>query len=295
MLKKGPLNVLLCYVLWGALPLFWGYLGELSPLCVLGYRILFSLVFISLYLFCSKRWGEALQTLRSRSEMIWLTASGLVIAVNWGSFIWAVNSGHVLDSSLAYYMYPILSILIGALFFHERLGILQWVAVGLMLAGVVVTSVRYGAFPWLALIIGGSFVLYGVIKRKVTCDGAVSLLVESLVTLPLALVLIILAERGGQGALNALHGWQWLLLPAAGVVTAMPLVFFSRGIRETPYTLAGVLMLVNPTMQLLVGVFCMGEEFTDTHAILFAFVWTGLALFVLGNLLASRRAGKEKQ
>ena len=108
-LKKGPLNVLLCYVLWGALPLFWGYLGELSPLCVLGYRILFSLVFISLYLFCSKRWGEALQTLRSRSAMIWLTASGLVIAVNWGSFIWAVNSGHVLDSSLAYYMYPILS------------------------------------------------------------------------------------------------------------------------------------------------------------------------------------------
>ena len=294
-LKKGPLNVLVCYVLWGVLPLFWGLLEALSPLCVLGYRILFSLVFIGAYLLCSRRWPEAMGVLRSRREMAWLTASGVVIAVNWGSFIWAVNSGHVLDSSLAYYMYPILSILIGALFFHERLGILQWVAVGLMLAGVVVTSVRYGAFPWLALIIGGSFVLYGVIKRRVTCDGAVSLLAESLVTLPLALVLIFLAERAGQGAAAALHGWQWLLLPAAGVVTATPLVFFSQGIRETPYTLAGVLMLVNPTLQLLIGVFCMGEEFTATHAILFAFVWTGLVLFLTGNFLSGRRGRQKKQ
>ena len=294
MLKKGPLNVLVCYVSWGLLPLFWQFLGDLSPLCVLGYRILFSLVFIEAYLLLARRWPEARRTLSDRREMGWLTLSGILIAVNWGSFIWAVNSGHVLDSSLAYYMYPILSILIGALFFRERLGALQWVAVGLMLAGVVVTAVRYGAFPWLALVIGGSFVLYGVVKRQVACEGAVSLLAESLVTLPLALVLIILAERAGQGAAAALRGWQWLLLPAAGAVTATPLVFFSRGIRETPYTLAGVLMLVNPTLQLLIGVFCMDEEFTATHAILFAFVWTGLALFLAGNLLRARESGRHK-
>lgn len=292
--KRGPLNVLVCYVLWGLLPLFWQYLGELSPLGVLGYRILFSLVCVAAYLLLARRWPEAAAVLRSRREMLRLTASGLVIAVNWGSFIWAVNSGHVLDSSLAYYMYPILSILIGALFFRERLGILQWVAVALMAAGVAVTSVRYGAFPWLALVIGGSFVIYGVIKRKVSCDGAVSLLAESLVTLPLALVLIALTEGAGRGAAGTLHGWQWLLLPAAGAVTALPLVFFSQGIRETPYTLAGVLMLVNPTLQLLIGVFCMGEAFTATHAILFAFVWTGLALFLIGNVLAVRRDGKRK-
>ena len=109
------------------------------------------------------------------------------------------------------------------------------------------------------------------------------------VTLPLGLVLIGLAESGGRGAAAALQGWQWLLLPAAGAVTALPLVFFSQGIRETPYTLAGVLMLVNPTLQLLIGVFCMDEAFTATHAILFAFVWTGLALFLIGNVMAARR------
>lgn len=294
MLKKGPLNVLICYVLWGILPLFWGLLGDLSALGVLGYRILFSLLLVGGYLLLTGQWPQVRKVLGNRKEMRRLAASGLVIAVNWGSFIWAVNSGHVLDSSLAYYMYPILSIFIGAVFFREKLGLLQWAAVVLMAAGVAVTAVGQRVFPWLALVIGGSFVLYGVVKRQVTCDGAVSLLVESLVTLPLALVLIGFAESSGQGAAAALHGWQFLLLPAAGAVTAVPLAFFSQGIRETPYALAGVLMLVNPTLQLLVGVFCMGEQFTASHAILFAFVWTGLTLFMAGDLLGRRRTGCEK-
>lgn len=294
MLKRGPLNVLICYTLWGILPLFWNLLGELSPLCVLGYRILFSMVLMGGYLLVSGHGGDVRAVLRDRKELGRLTAAGLVIAVNWGSFIWAVNSGHVLDSSLAYYMYPILSIFIGAVFFRERLGALQWAAVALMAAGVAVTAVGQGVFPWLALVIGGSFVLYGVVKRQVTCGSAVSLLVESLVTLPLALALIGFAESSGQGAIAALRGWQFLLLPAAGAVTAVPLVFFSKGIRETPYTLAGVLMLANPTLQLLVGVFCMDEAFTAAHAVLFAFVWTGLALFLAGDLLGRRRTGCEK-
>ena len=118
MLKKGPLNVLICYVLWGILPLFWGLLGDLSALGVLGYRILFSLLLVGGYLLLTGQWPQVRKVLGNRKEMRRLAASGLVIAVNWGSFIWAVNSGHVLDSSLAYYMYPILSIFIGAVFFR---------------------------------------------------------------------------------------------------------------------------------------------------------------------------------
>ena len=155
MLKKGPLNVLICYVLWGILPLFWGLLGDLSALGVLGYRILFSLLLVGGYLLLTGQWPQVRKVLGNRKEMRRLAASGLVIAVNWGSFIWAVNSGHVLDSSLAYYMYPILSIFIGAVFFREKLGLLQWAAVVLMTAGVAVTAVGQGVFPWLALVIGG--------------------------------------------------------------------------------------------------------------------------------------------
>lgn len=284
MMKKGAVNVLACYAAWGVLPLFWRYLGGVSSFCVLGYRILFSLAFTAVYLAAAKRWDAVAAALRDRRERRYLALAGLVIAVNWGSFIWAVNSGHVLDSSLAYYMYPILSILIGTIFFHERLSALQWVAVGLMAAGIVVTAARYQQVPWLALLIGGSFVLYGVVKRNVTCGAEVSLFVESLVTAPLALVYVAWCEHTGMGAVGQLHGAWWLLLPASGVVTAVPLLFFARGIRQTPHTLSGLLMLVNPTLQLLIGVFWLEEAFTVTHAILFAFIWSGLALFLAGNL-----------
>lgn len=294
MLKKGALNVLACYAAWGVLPLFWRHLGGLSSLCVLGYRILFSLAFSAAYLTAARRWGAVEQALRDRRERRRLALAGLVIAVNWGAFIWAVNSGRVLDSSLAYYMYPILSILIGTIFFHERLTALQWVAVGLMAAGIVVTAARYRQVPWLALLIGGSFVLYGVVKWDVACGAEASLLAESLVTAPLALACVAWCEYAGAGAVGQLHGAQWLLLPAAGIVTAVPLLFFARGIRETPHTLSGLLMLVNPTLQLLIGVFWMGEEFTATHATLFAFIWGGLALFLAGNLRLSHKTAGER-
>jgi len=296
MLKKGPLNVLACYIAWGILPLFWRYLGELSPFCVLGYRILFSLVFGVVCLTAAKQWPAAAAALRDKRERRRLALAGLVIAVNWGSFIWAVNSAHVLDSSLAYYMYPILSILTGAIFFHERLAALQWVAVGLMAAGVAAASVRFGQIPWLALLIGGSFVLYGVVKRGVACSAEVSLFAESLVTAPLALACVAWFEHTGAGAAGRLHGAQWLLLPAAGIVTALPLLFFARGIRETPHVLSGLLMFVNPTLQLLIGVFLLDEPFTAAHTVLFAFIWGGLALFSAESYTAAikrRRHGND--
>ena len=293
--KKGPVNVFICYVAWGLLPLFWRYLGELSSLAVLGYRILFSLLFMTACLLCTGRWSAALASLRDRRELGWLVASGLTITVNWGSFIWAVNSGHVLDSSLAYYMYPILSVMVGALFFRERLSPLQWAAVGLMAAGVTVTAAGHGQVPWLALVIGGSFVVYGVLKRNVKSDAATSLFAESLVASPLALACVLWCEWAGSGAIGQLRGAQWLLLPAAGVVTAVPLLFFSRGIRTTSNTLAGVLMLVNPTLQLLVGVFVLGEPFTTAHAVLFAFIWGGLALFLAGNFLHRHKRAETGQ
>jgi len=293
MAQEGPVNVFACYIAWGLLPLFWRHLSDVSSMAVLGYRILFSLAFITVFLLVTGRWKEATAMLRCRTQRRWLMASGAAIAVNWGGYIWAVSGGHVLDASLAYYMHPILSILVGALFFRERLTALQWVAVGLMSAGIAVTAVRFGQIPWLALLIGGSFVIYGVLKRNVTCEAAVSLFGESLFTLPVALVCVGWCEMNGSGALGVLSGARWLLLPAAGVVTAVPLLFFSKGIRTTSNTAAGIMMLLNPTMQLLIGVFVMGEAFTGTHAVLSAFIWGGLALFLLGKLRPAVKSGKK--
>lgn len=286
---RGPLNVLGCYIAWGLLPLFWRMLRDVGSFAVLGCRIVFSLLFVTLFLAVTGRLGDASAMLRDKKERRRLMLSGAAVAVNWGGYIWAVSGAHVVDASLAYYMYPILSILVGAVFFREKLTALQWVAVALMAAGIALTAVGYGQIPWLALIIGSSFVLYGVLKRNVTSSAAVTLFGESLFTLPLALVCVIWNEWSGTGAMGVLSGARWLLLPAAGVVTAIPLLLFSQGIRSTSNTLAGILMLINPTLQLLVGVLVLGEAFTATHAVLFAFIWGGLALFVAGNVLHSRK------
>jgi len=289
MLKKGPLYVALCYMMWGLLPFFWRQLNGVDSLAVLGYRITFSLVFSVVILLIGGNWQTAMKTLQDKGQRRWLLASSAAIFVNWYGYIWAVNSGHVLDASLAYYMYPILSILVGAVFFRERVGLLQWVAVGLMTTGIVITAVSHGKIPWLALVVGGTFVAYGVLKRNVTCGPAVSLFAESLFTLPVALACIFWCEWRGIGAAAVLSGWQFVLVPLAGVVTAVPLLLFARGIRDTSNVLAGVLMIINPTTQFLIGVFAFGEEFTASYAILFAFIWGGVALFLVGNIFNSRR------
>ncbi|MEG1658181.1 MAG: EamA family transporter RarD [Oscillibacter sp.] len=292
MLKKGPLYVLACYILWGLLPVFWKTLAEVNSLYVLASRILWSLLLVTAFLAARRRFGEVRAVLADKKEWKRLVLAGCFICVNWGSFIWAVNGGHLLDSSLAYYMSPILSILLGTLFFHERLTRVQWLAVGITFTGLVIAVIRYGQIPWIALIIGGSFSIYSALKKGVHCQAETSMFFETAVLAPFALAFVFWAESRGSGAVGVLVGWQWVLLPVAGFVTTLPLVLFSKGIQDTPMSLAGILMYINPTIQLLLSVLVYHEEFTLTHVILFGFVWTGLALYLASGL---RQRRKEKE
>ena len=178
--------------------------------------------------------------------------------------------------------------------FRERLTGLQWLSVAVTFTGLVITILRYRQIPWVALIIGGSFAVYGAIKKGVHAESGVSVFFETLTLAPFALVFMAAAEARGAGAVGVLHGWQWLLLPAAGVVTTVPLLFFAKGIKSTPMTLSGILMYINPTLQLLLSVLLYQEAFTTTHAILFGFVWSGLALYLLSSLLRERKYKKEE-
>lgn len=287
-MKRGTLFVLGCYVIWGFLPVFWKQLDLLSALYVLASRILWSLVFTAVILLLRRdRFAPARRALRDRMERRRLMAAGVVVCVNWGLYIWAVSGGHILDSSLAYYMNPILAILIGTLAFQERLSRLQWLAVAAVCAGLAVTVVRSGRFPWLALAIGGSFAVYGALKKKVRSDAVTATFVETLTTAPLFLLLVLWMERRGMGAVGMLHGWQWVLLPLSGIVTTVPLLLYGAGMKTTPMTLSGILMYINPTLQFLISVLLYHEEFTTTHALLFAFVWSGLALYLLSGLRRS--------
>lgn len=293
-MERGPLYVLACYVLWGVLPVFWKLLAAVDSLYVLAGRIVWSLVFISVILAARRGFGAVRAVLGDRRELGRLALAGVFVCVNWGSYIWAVNSGHMLDASLAYYMNPILAILLGTAVFRERLTGLQWLSVAVTFTGLVITILRYRQIPWVALVIGGSFAVYGAIKKGVHVDAGVSVFFETLVLSPAALVFMAAAEVRGAGAVGVLHGWQWLLLPAAGVVTTVPLLFFAKGIKSTPMTLSGILMYINPTLQLLLSVLLYREEFTTTHAILFGFVWSGLALYLLSSLLRERKHRKEE-
>ena len=271
-------------------------LAQVDSLYVLASRIVWSMVLTGgILLLRRDRLAGVRAAFRDRREWGLLAAAGCVVCVNWGVYIWAVANGHMIDSSLAYYMNPILAILLGTVLFRERLTKLQWLAVAVTFAGLVITVIRYRQIPWIALVIGGSFAVYGALKKQVRSDAAVSTFVETLTLAPFALVLIFWMETHGTGAAGVLSGWQWLLLPVSGVVTTVPLMFFAAGMKTTPMTLSGILMYINPTMQLLLSVALYGEAFTATHAILFGFVWTGLILYLISGARENRRHREEEK
>lgn len=287
-MAKGPLYVTLCYVFWGLLPIFWKTLDSLNPLYILACRIFWSLLFCAALLLLRRRWAELKPLLRDRRLLGKLALCSVLITVNWGSYIWAVNSDHIIDASLAYYLEPILVIFIGALCFREQLTRLHWGSVILAALGVIVPIAYYGQFPFIALSIAVTFAVYGAIKKTVAIDSTLSIFLETLIMSPLALGFIIYMETQQLGALAALSGWQYLLLPLSGIVTSVPLILFSQGIKSTPYNLSGILMYINPTIELLVGVLLYHEQFTIVQAVTFAFVGPAVIIY----LLANRRLGK---
>lgn len=292
--NRGPLCVLGCYVIWGVLPIFWHMLAAVDALYVLSARIVASVAFLLVLLAARRRLGTVVEACRDRGALVRMMLSGVFICINWGVYIWAVNGGHALDASLAYYMNPILAVVLGTAVFGERLSPLQWISVAVTFAGIVVTVVGHGQFPWMALVIGGSFAVYGAVKKGVRAEAEVSVLVETLTLAPFALAYLLWAEARGTGAVGVLSGWQWLLLPLSGIATTVPLLFFARGIKTTPMSLSGILMYVNPTLQFLVSVAVFREKFTAAYGVLFGFVWSGLALYLAAGFLRRRRERKEK-
>ena len=291
MKDHGPFLVFLCYFLWGILPVYWKWLVEVDSFVILGNRVVWSLAFSLVMLLILRQWRHLRAALADRKTRWTLLVSGVLIIVNWGSYIIAVNTGHVIDASLAYYLNPLMSILIGRFVFRESLSGLQKLAVVLATVGVLYAVVRMGVVPWLALIIGGSFALYGAIKKTVTVDGVTSMAVECLwMLLPALLMLGWLFSQGQTAAAGeTIAWWQWLLLPTTGIVTAVPLFVFGKGIQTTSYSLSGILMYVNPTLQLLCGIFLFHEAFTQVYAVMFAFVWSAVALYLVSAYLQYRQ------
>ena len=283
-MNRSSLSVLGCYVLWGLLPIFWKLLANVDSVYVLAQRVLFSCIFCLAIILLKKNGSSVKNILKSKTERRRYFVCGILISINWGVYILTVAMGKILEASLAYYMNPLFSVVIGALIFKEKLSAVQWISVGLALVGVMISVIAYGNVPYLAIIIGLSFALYGAMKKTIKAESEVSICMETMSVLPLALAFIVYAQLSGYTDFSSLSTTEMLLLIASGPVTSIPLMLFARGIRKTSITTSGILMYINPTLQLLVGVLIYNEVFTKMNAITFAFVWAAVILFVLDSL-----------
>ena len=283
-MNRSSFSVLGCYVLWGLLPIFWKLLANVDSVYVLAQRVLFSCIFCLAIILLKKNGSSVKNILKSKTERRRYFVCGILISINWGVYILTVAMGRILEASLAYYMNPLFSVVIGALIFKEKLSAVQWVSVGLALVGVMIPVIAYGNVPYLAIIIGLSFALYGAMKKTIKAESEVSICMETMSVLPLALAFIVYAQLSGYTTFSSLSNAEMLLLAASGAVTSIPLMLFAKGIRKTSITTSGILMYINPTLQLLVGVLIYNEVFTKMNAITFAFVWAAVILFVLDSL-----------
>ena len=288
--KKGVTLAVLSYCIWGTLPLFWKMLSAAAPLHILAFRISGSLLFVSVILFCKKRF-MFLQHFRERGERFYIICAALLVTFNWGLYIWTVNTGHAIWASLGYYINPLVSIVMGLLFFKERLSALQWAAFGCTAVGVIALTVMSGELPAVSLALALSFGAYGLVKKKMHTDSLEALGAETLAALPFALILIffpfgrVFGNSGAAslfGTLSDLTRYGvmlWLGFLLAGPVTATPLLLFSESAHLIPLSALGFIQFLSPTFTLLIGVFVFKEYFSTEYIAAFSFVWSGVLLY----------------
>ena len=289
--RRGLWMAVGAFVIWGLMPLYWYLLREVPSLQIVLHRAVWCAVLVGAWLVLRGARGWLRDVLLQPRLAAMLAASGALIALNWGLYVWAVNAGHVVEASLGYFINPLLNVLIGVLFLRERLSPAQWIAVALAACGVLWLTTRYGSFPWIALCLACSFALYGVIRKFAAVEAVRGLGVENMFMLVPALAWLGWIELGGDGGFFSLRwgGWTDLLLVMGGALTAIPLIFFAYAVRRVPLSVVGLLQYIGPTLQLLLGVFFFGEDFGIERAVGFGFIWVGLAAFAIDGALAARR------
>ncbi|HWQ06862.1 MAG TPA: EamA family transporter RarD [Feifaniaceae bacterium] len=288
--KIGIICTASCYAMWGLLPLYWHMLDGVDAAVILANRIVWSAVFTIALLFALKRFGDVKAVLRDRSKMRFVIPAAIMITINWGLYIWAVNAGHLLDASLGYYLNPLMVFAVGMLLFREKCGALDWIALALATVGVLVSTLAYGAFPWVALSLALSFGLYGTLKKLAGINGLTSIAVETILVAPFALAFLIFSPAS-HAAFAALTLKTGLLLLFTGVVTATPMILFTHGVNRLPFTTVGFLQYISPTLQLIIGTLIFHEALTRDRIVALVFFGAALILYSIGM---ARRAKAEK-
>ncbi len=292
-MNRGLLFGASAYGIWGMLPLYWRLLDGAGAVEVLAHRFVWALVVMTVLLRVRPHAGWWRELKQRPAALRLLAAAGAVIAVNWYFYIWGVNHERVVETSLGYFISPLITVVAGVVLFRERLRGPQKVALGLAAAAVVWLTVDYGHVPWVAIGLALTFATYGVLKKKAATGAVEGLVVEATVVLPFVLGYLVWLEFMGQAAFGH-DGWSTtLLLMAAGPATAIPLLFFTGAARRIPLTYLGLLQYLTPTVQFILGVFLYGEPMPPGRLIGFALIWTALAIFTAENLRHRRTLRRE--
>ena len=278
------------FLFWGVAPIYFHVMGDLPPLEILAHRICWSFVLIVVVLAALGKLGQAIGRLTPRRLGLAMITAGLV-SINWTVFIWAVGSGRTLETAVGYYVNPLVIVLLGVVFLRERLRWRQWGSVGLAALGVGTMILSFGGLPWVSLTLALSWGFYALVRKAMRVEALDGFFMETMLLLPFALGWLVWLALSGQG-----HFWVQndtgtdLLLVLAGPITAVPLLLFAQGSLHLRLATMGVLQYIAPTLSFLIAVFLFGERFTLTHAITFAFIWAGVALFAWDGWRASRSA-----
>lgn len=286
--RSGLVAGLIAYSLWGVFPIYFKLVELVPPAEVLMHRIVWAVPFGALILFFRKQWPEVRRALNQRSTVLWLSLSALFITANWFIYIWAVINDRIFETSLGYYINPLMYVLVGVLFFHERLRPLQIVAVVSAAIGVSVLAMSGGEFPWVALSLGALFTGYGVIRKRAPVGAMPGLFIETTLLLPFAFLPLVWLVYTGASSFASGDTSLTILLVLAGPVTVLPLLLFAIAARKLTLTTLGFLQYLAPTLQFLTGVY-YGEVLTTAHWICFGLIWTAVAIFSIDALRANRQ------
>ena len=286
---RGALAAAACYFLWGLFPIYWKQLAAIDATELIAHRHIWSLVFVLAVMRFGDGWSELRAALRSVAALKWHTASGVLLTVNWLVYVWGVNHGHVIETSLGYFLVPLVIVALGRFVLKERLRRLQWIAISCAAAGVVMLIWRVGQFPWIALTLAGTWSCYGLLRKQSPLGPLVGLGLETLLLAPLALAFLGWKQHAGTGALGHVSAGMHVILLSAGVVTAVPLLLFAYGARRIRFATLGLLQYIAPTVQFALGVWVYLETFSSERAAAFGFIWCGLALYTADNLWNQRR------
>ncbi|MBI2425821.1 MAG: EamA family transporter RarD [Candidatus Hydrogenedentes bacterium] len=287
--RTGALLAASAFVVWGIVPIYFKQLKDVPPFEVIAHRVVWTLLFTGIVMLVTGRGNGFLQLLQNRRRALGLVASGLCIAANWLLFVWAVNTGRVLETSLGYFINPLLSIFLGMALLGERLRPAQYLAVTIAGTGVLLSLTVYGKLPWISLTLAGSFGLYGLLRKNIRVDAVTGLFTETLILLPLTLVYLGYLNYNGADHFFGGSPRSQVLLASTGVVTAIPLMLFAIGARRVNLSTIGILQYIAPSLSFLVAVLFYQEPLDLARLVTFAFVWAALAIYTVDAIHTTRR------